>query len=197
MKKVILHTSGFALLLFLSIGSLGVLVFSAWVRQNIGDGVVGFGSVLGPTIVFLWPAYCGLYIFINKIELSEQSLEFRYLAYGLPKLKQIHVDLQAIQRVIIGDKKYISVVLKNNRQWKWESSKFYKQFVSHRLGTSLASQSALGFMPVLVICMTDGQVAIINTKPYSAAGFRKLIAGLRQRNIDVLIGSKSLNKGLE
>lgn len=184
--------------LFLFLDSLLILGLIVGWKQFFLFQNENFGSIIGATVVLFLVSYCTFYIFINRIVFANGVLSVRYLKPGLPKVKAERFDSQNIKTVYIGNKKYVMGLLHENRSWKTESKKFYKQFISHRYpGASDVSRFALSFMDVLVICTKDDEVAIISTKPFSAAGFRRLIMGLRGNGIKVLVGSKILNRRLK
>jgi hypothetical protein len=195
MKKIVLRTSGFGLFLFLFLDLLFIFPLVYFRDQLFSFQKASIGDIIGLLFMILFVAYITLYIFANKIRLTNECLIIRHLNYGLPKIITRHIDLHNVKSMYIGSKKFASGFLKDNKSWKTESKKFYNQFISHRYpGAADVSRFASGFMDILVILMKDDKVTIVNTKPFSAAGFRKLIIELRKNDVDVFVGNKSLEK---
>jgi hypothetical protein len=194
MKKIVLRTGGGGLFLFLLLDCMLILgLIMGWKQLSFQN----IGTIIGFIIVLLFIAYCTFYIFINRIIFSDGVLSVRCFKPGWPKIEAKQFDLRDIKTIYIGNEKYVRGFLLENKSWKTESKKFYRRFISHKYpGASNVSQFASSLMDVFVICSKEERVSIITTKPFSAAGFRRLIRELRKNNVEVQVGSKVLNRHL-
>jgi hypothetical protein len=199
MKKMVLRTGGFSFWLYLLVDLAGIAVF-VWDWDTFLLAFYQQPNTLHifTQLMFLWLiGYITASFFVNKITLTGETLSIRSLSERpfLPgKIRTTNrIELDDIAAIYIGKEGYVREFLQDNPNWEPESDQFYMRFGGRRQRPGAAGPQ-IGYRDIMVIAEKSGQLTFVSTKPFSAAGFRRLIAALREDRVEVFVGSKVLNK---
>lgn len=197
MKTVVIRTGGFALCFLLSLDVLCAVGFVYSIGGIAAAGSISPVEIVGLLILALVMAFLSAILLVSRIRLTEQSFTAQWIdsRSALPKKRSVSVALDDLQTVLIGNRKFLEGHLRKNESWKRESTEFYRQYVGGRHSRGAAARSvASAYTDVLVLLRRDGGVVLIGTKPFSAAGFRRLTAELSRRGMEVFVGNKALKR---
>ena len=197
MERTVLRTGGLGFWLYLAVDLAGIAVF-VWDWDTFFLVFYQQPNMIQAIarLMYLWLfGFITASFFINKIVLTGEDLSVRSLSNApfLPGIKTGRVELGDVAAIYIGKEGYVREFLKDNPNWEPESEKFYLRFGGRRQRPG-ASGSQIGCRDIMVIAQKSGQLTFVSTKPFSAAGFRRLIAALREKRVEVFVGSGVLNR---
>ena len=184
MKRFVIKTGGFSLILMLFLIITTFFFFIACSAQIL-DGLQGGDIVIigGCILLIVLLISCFYYILMNKIFFFDDHINFQYLIRGSSRSIQGNVFISNISCVYIGKEKFVRNHLTKNQEGS--INKFYKQF-EHGLYSS-SMRLGISYADVLVIILKNDNAVIINTKPFSRKGLRKLFREFESLNIRVLM----------
>lgn len=197
MKKTILRTGGFALFFFITLDALFIFFPTYFYWQGELPFPTDPEGIAGLVFLVAVIAFLTFTILINKIILTEEFLSTRDLVFStvLPKVRIIRTDLRSIAGVFVGRENYVRGLLRDNESWRNERERFFRGYTGYFISGRRNNRSlARSLMVIFVILKTDGTVMILSAKPFSAAGFRKLLRQFQEYGVKTSVQQNILGK---
>jgi hypothetical protein len=191
-NKIIIRTSGFALVFFSILLGLCALALGAGVAQVAREGHADIIEVVGFAVGLWLVAFLHKWLFGQKIEVDGAALMAEFslpVRSFMPAFQKHTIALGDISAVIVARLSYFE---KNAASFQSESLRnmieVYHGLQTEGGGYGLAMKYATPFTPLMLVVSkkADAHSFAVVTKPFSKNGFRRLLAVLKKRNVPVI-----------
>ena len=188
-----IRTGGFAVYGLAVMGIFTLSLFILGIRDLFGKGI-GLQSslpLLGILLMGWITMFIAMYFVSNKIEIVEDRITFKVQwlkakTYEFcPKPSVGSIDISDIRIILLGRAAYFEKLAKNTNDAYLENMINGLKGINFSTGNAIPVPLwvALKHTPLLYIIAKKGESFVINTKPFSKSGFKKLFAELQRRNI--------------